>query len=165
MVRHPLSAPKPSTATYARGEPRGEPAWLLIAVAFVLALDFSLDAASDVVWRTVKLDTWCHHVVGARRGAARRHGTSLRWQGLILGLGVTFLAIQGSDWVQLVRFGLRLSSGVYDGILYALIGMHAVPVVVAVLVLGTVSWRARAAMYSVARRTDIEVGPSIGFSW
>ncbi len=133
-------------------------------MTFVLALDLSIDAASDVACRTVKLDMWCHHVAGAPRGASHRHGTSLRWQGLILGLAVTFLAIQGSDWVQLVRFGLRLSSGVYDAILYALIGMHAVHVVVAVLVLGTVSWRARAAMYSVARRTDIEVGPSIGFS-
>jgi len=44
------------TATYARGESRGELAWLLIPAALVLALDFSIDAASDVVWRKVKLD-------------------------------------------------------------------------------------------------------------
>lgn len=44
------------TATHARGESRGELAWLLVPAALVLALDFSIDAASDTVWRAVKLD-------------------------------------------------------------------------------------------------------------
>jgi heme/copper-type cytochrome/quinol oxidase subunit 3 len=93
------------------------------------------------------------------RGAARLADmvTSLRWLALTLGLGVTFLAVQGSEWAQLLRFGLRLSSGIYGGIFSALIGMHAVHVLVAVLLLAAVLWRARGATYSAARQTDVEV--------
>src|ERR1700735_2955932 len=41
-----------------------------------------------------------------------------------LTLGVTFLAVQGSEWVRLVAHGLKLSSGMYGGTFYLLIGCH-----------------------------------------
>ena len=98
------------------------------------------------------------------RGAARvaDMGAGRRWLAVTLALGMTFLAIQGREWMELVRFGLRLSSSIYGGIFYALIGMHAVHVLVAVLVLAWVLWRARQASYSPARQTEIEVA---GLYW
>jgi cytochrome c oxidase subunit 3 len=60
---------------------------------------------------------------GLRRGLWR---TSL--------LGVVFLAVQGSEWARLVRFGLRLSSGPYGSTFYVLIGFHGLHV------LGAVVW-------------------------
>ena len=41
-----------------------------------------------------------------------------------LALGVTFLAVQGGEWVRLVAHGLKLSSGMYGGTFYLLIGCH-----------------------------------------
>lgn len=48
-------------------------------------------------------------------------------------LGVGFLAVQGSEWARLIRQGLTLSSGSYGSTFYALIGLHAVHVVGAVV--------------------------------
>src|SRR5260370_38617144 len=41
-----------------------------------------------------------------------------------LALGVTFLAVQGSECVRLVSHGLKLSSGSYGSFFYILIGCH-----------------------------------------
>ncbi|MBI3085984.1 MAG: heme-copper oxidase subunit III [candidate division NC10 bacterium] len=60
--------------------------------------------------------------------------------GLVNGLGVTallgtiFLAVQGGEWVRLVRYGLTLTSGTYGATFYTLIGCHGVHV------LGAVVW-------------------------
>ena len=43
-------------AQHVRGERRGELAWLLVPAVVVLGLDFAIDAASDRVWRRVKID-------------------------------------------------------------------------------------------------------------
>jgi heme/copper-type cytochrome/quinol oxidase subunit 3 len=48
-------------------------------------------------------------------------------------LGTGFLAVQGSEWVRLIRQGLTLSSGSYGSTFYTLIGLHAVHVVAAVV--------------------------------
>jgi len=54
--------------------------------------------------------------------------------GLTWGLGALFLAVQGVEWLRLVRFGLRMSSGVYGATFYTLIGIHGAHV------LGAVTW-------------------------
>jgi heme/copper-type cytochrome/quinol oxidase subunit 3 len=81
-----------------------------------------------------------------------------RWLAVTLGLGAVFLLIQGSEWVRLIGFGLRVSSGTYGGMFYALIGMHALHVLVAVVVLGLVLWRAHGRPYGRARHVDVTVG-------
>src|SRR5262245_46390278 len=48
-------------------------------------------------------------------------------------LGSTFLAIQGTEWVRLVRFGLTASSSMYGATFYLLIGLHGLHVLAAVL--------------------------------
>jgi heme/copper-type cytochrome/quinol oxidase subunit 3 len=44
-------------------------------------------------------------------------------------LGITFVAVQGSEWVKLIAFGLTTKSSLYGSFFYLLIGMHALHVV------------------------------------
>jgi len=64
---------------------------------------------------------------GDGRGLTRRLGATAA-------LGAVFLAVQGYEWVELVRFGLTLSSGVYGTTFYTLIGTHGAHV------LGALVW-------------------------
>jgi heme/copper-type cytochrome/quinol oxidase subunit 3 len=59
-------------------------------------------------------------------------------------LGTLFLAIQGSEWIKLVHFGLTVSSSVYGGLFYTLIGAHGLHV------LGALAWLL--IVYGQARR-------------
>ena len=71
-------------------------------------------------------------------------------------LGLLFLVIQGSEWIQLVSKGLTLQSGVYGAIFYVLIGCHAVHVLGAVIWLTIVIGMAMAGRYSAVHYTGIE---------
>lgn len=68
---------------------------------------------------------------GIRRGDEGVLRRGLLWTAL---LGGVFVAVQGSEWVGLVRHGLQLSSGPYGGTFYTLIGTHAAHV------LGAIGW-------------------------
>jgi heme/copper-type cytochrome/quinol oxidase subunit 3 len=57
-----------------------------------------------------------------------------RFLTLTASLGTLFLVIQGSEWIKLVHFGLTVSSSIYGGLFYALIGAHGVHVV------GALAW-------------------------
>ncbi|MBI3628952.1 MAG: heme-copper oxidase subunit III [Candidatus Rokubacteria bacterium] len=70
-------------------------------------------------------------VRGLRRGDRARLQRGLWLTAL---LGVVFLAVQGLEWVRLIGFGLRVSSGVYGGTFYTLIGLHGAHV------LGALTW-------------------------
>jgi cytochrome c oxidase subunit 3 len=63
-------------------------------------------------------------------------------------LGTLFLVIQGSEWIKLIHFGLTVSSSVYGGLFYTLIGAHAVHVLGALVWLVAVYARARRGHYS-----------------
>ncbi len=83
-----------------------------------------------------------------RRGlAAVRHGDRgglMGWLGGTAALGALFLAVQGAEWLRLVRFGLTVSSGVYGGTFYTVIGAHGLHVLAALLWLALVlGWAAR----------------------
>ena len=52
----------------------------------------------------------------------------VRWLSVAAALGVLFLAVQGSEWVRLIRHGLTLSSSTYGTTFYTLIGTHALHV-------------------------------------
>src|SRR5438876_480962 len=51
-------------------------------------------------------------------------------------LGITFLAVQGYEWIRLVSYGLTVTSGAYGATFYTLIGIHGVHV------LGALAWLA-----------------------
>jgi heme/copper-type cytochrome/quinol oxidase subunit 3 len=74
-------------------------------------------------------------VAGAMRALRRGGRRSLvRRLGLAALLGLLFLAVQGSEWIRLVGFGLTIASGVYGLTFYTLIGFHALHV------LGALVW-------------------------
>lgn len=74
-----------------------------------------------------------------------------------LALGVTFLAVQGSEWVRLVAHGLKLSSGMYGGTFYLLIGCHGAHVTAGVVWLACVVWLAMRGRYNARNAHGIEL--------
>src|SRR5919106_4996092 len=48
-------------------------------------------------------------------------------------LGLIFLAIQGFEWIRLIHFGLTVSSSVYGGLFYTLVGFHGLHVLGALI--------------------------------
>jgi heme/copper-type cytochrome/quinol oxidase subunit 3 len=76
--------------------------------------------------------------------AAGNIGGAKRFLAFTAFLGTLFLVIQGSEWLKLVHFGLTVSSSVYGGLFYALIGAHGLHV------LGALAWLL--AVYAQTRR-------------
>jgi heme/copper-type cytochrome/quinol oxidase subunit 3 len=74
-----------------------------------------------------------------------------------LALGVTFLAVQGSEWVRLVAHGLKLSSGSYGSFFYILIGCHAAHVTAGVIWLSIVVVSAMRGRYNARNSSGIEL--------
>ncbi len=70
------------------------------------------------------------------------------WLGRTAGLGAVFLAVQGAEWLRLVRFGLTVSSGAYGATFYTLIGTHGVHVLAALVWLGLVRLAAGRGRYT-----------------
>ena len=58
-----------------------------------------------------------------------------RWLGISILLGAFFLVFQGYEWIQLLKFGFTLSSSVYGGLFYLLIGAHGFHVMGALAIL------------------------------
>ena len=61
-------------------------------------------------------------------------------------LGAIFLIVQGIEWFRLISFGLTVTANVYGATFYVIIGMHALHVLIAVVM-----------MLFVWRRSDREV--------
>jgi cytochrome c oxidase subunit III len=61
-------------------------------------------------------------------------------------LGTAFLAIQGTEWTRLIRFGLTMTSSLYGAMFYLIVGAHALHLVIALAVLSFITvrvWRGR----------------------
>ena len=71
-------------------------------------------------------------------------------------LGVLFLGIQGYEWLRLIEFGLKLSSGIYGSTFYTLIGIHGLHVLGAVLWLMVVLVQARRGRFTAQHHTGVE---------
>ena len=80
-----------------------------------------------------------------RRGERKRLVKLLSWSAI---LGAVFLLIQGFEWVRLLHFGLTVSSSVYGGLFYMLIGFHGVHVLGALVWLIAVWSKARQGKYT-----------------
>jgi heme/copper-type cytochrome/quinol oxidase subunit 3 len=93
----------------------------------------------------------------ALRSARRGDGTRLvGWLGLTALLGATFLAVQGYEWAKLIQFGLTVSSSVYGGLFYTLIGFHALHVFGALVWLMVVFALARRGHYANNRYLGVQ---------
>jgi cytochrome c oxidase subunit III len=66
--------------------------------------------------------------LGIRAVSAGNVRKMIRLLGLTASLGAAFLAIQGYEWLRLIQFGLTVSSSVYGGLFYMLIGFHGLHV-------------------------------------
>ena len=64
-----------------------------------------------------------------------------RWLWISILLGAFFLVFQGYEWIQLLKFGFTLSSSVYGGLFYLLIGAHGFHVMGALAILIYVWYR------------------------
>ena len=69
-------------------------------------------------------------------------------------LGALFLCIQGYEWVRLIGFGLTMWSGLYGSTFYALIGLHGLHV------MGALVWVA--VVWSFARQGRYAAGHTVG---
>ena len=85
-----------------------------------------------------------------------RDGLS-RWLLVTALYGTTFLAVQGYEWVGLVRFGLTLSSGVYGSTFYTLIGCHGLHVLGAVIWLLVALGLSRGPRFSARRHAGVQL--------
>ena len=96
-------------------------------------------------------------MVRAARAARRDDARALK-RGLAATavLGLTFLAVQGSEWARLIQHGLTISSGSYGATFYTLIGLHAAHVMGAVTWLGVVWWWARRGHFAGGRDTAVD---------
>lgn len=84
-----------------------------------------------------------------------RKSSSIRWLSATALLGSLFLAIQGSEWLRLVRFGLTFTSSTYGGTFYALIGCHGLHMLAALMVLLLVLIKAVRNAYSAAEHSGL----------
>lgn len=80
-----------------------------------------------------------------RHGAQARLIRMLSWTAV---LGATFLIVQGYEWVRLLHFGLTVSSSVYGGLFYTLIGFHGAHVFGALIWLVVVWLKAQQGRYT-----------------
>ena len=89
-----------------------------------------------------------------RAGAIDR---SKRMLAVTAALGAVFLLIQGYEWARLIHFGLTVSSSIYGGLFYTLIGFHAFHVAGALLWLLVVFVRANRGYFSRQRYIGLQV--------
>ena len=72
-------------------------------------------------------------------------------------LGAVFLGIQGYEWIRLVDFGLKVSSGVYGATFYTLIGCHGLHVLGALLWLLAVTVMAQQGGFTARNHTAVDL--------
>jgi cytochrome c oxidase subunit 3 len=72
-------------------------------------------------------------------------------------LGTLFLSVQGYEWIQLIRDGFTITTGIYGATFYLLIGCHALHVFGAVIWLVVVVWLARQQRFPSHRFVGVEL--------
>jgi heme/copper-type cytochrome/quinol oxidase subunit 3 len=112
-----------------------------------------------VTWVNTGILLFSSYTLGRARRAIRkddREGLA-RWLLVTAVYGVTFLVVQGYEWVRLVHFGFTLSSGTYGSTFYTLIGAHGLHVLGAVVWLLVVLALARGGRFSAQRHVGVQV--------
>jgi heme/copper-type cytochrome/quinol oxidase subunit 3 len=82
-------------------------------------------------------------------------GGAARWLQATAGLGILFLLVQGFEWSRLIGFGLTGASSVYGATFYALVGIHALHVLAAIIVLGVGLARTQRGFYTPVSHTGL----------
>ena len=92
-----------------------------------------------------------------RRVRADTIARGTRLLAITAALGGVFLLIQGYEWARLVHFGLTVSSSIYGGLFYTLIGFHAFHVAGTLVWLIVVFVQATRGRFSKQRNTGLQV--------
>jgi heme/copper-type cytochrome/quinol oxidase subunit 3 len=95
--------------------------------------------------------------LAVRAARAGRSPLLLRRLAITVALGAVFLAVQGYEWLRLIGYGLKLSSGVYGATFYTLIGCHGAHVLGAVVWLLVVLAQARQGRFSEKNFAGVEL--------
>ncbi len=85
-----------------------------------------------------------------------------RWIGTAILLGLTFLTIQGVEWIRLLAFGLRASGSVYGATFYTAIGAHAVHVAGGLIALALVFYNSVTTRFDAGADSRLE---ACAFFW
>jgi cytochrome c oxidase subunit III len=85
------------------------------------------------------------------------HKKLIRLLALTAALGGIFLAVQGFEWLRLIHFGLTVSSSVYGGLFYTLIGFHGLHVGGALIWLLVVFVQAKQGRFSKERHVGLQI--------
>ena len=80
------------------------------------------------------------HLAGRRLGAFGHTPRVRLLLGLAGVLAAVFVLIQGSEWVQLLRYGMTLGPGMFAACFCLVIGVHGIHAVAAVVLMG-VAWQ------------------------
>lgn len=99
------------------------------------------------------LSGWTMH--RALRAVRESREDLARWLTATGLLGAAFLAVQGSEWVRLIGYGLTTTSSLYGATFYTLVGVHALHVAVALVALLVTSARARQGAYDAGESTGL----------
>jgi cytochrome c oxidase subunit III len=86
-----------------------------------------------------------------------------RWLLVTTFLGVTFLAIQGVEWVRLISFGLTAAANLYGATFYIIVGIHAIHVFIAVLMMAYVAYRSSTGIYTMEDHSGVSVAAIFWF--
>jgi len=89
---------------------------------------------------------------------ADRRQEANRLLGITVLLGLTFLTVQGTEWLRLVHYGMVMTSGVYAAIFYTIIGCHGLHVLVGLVLLIAVLWHALQGRFTAHAHVPIEAG-------
>ena len=100
--------------------------------------------------------------LGLRAIAAGNRYRLTRLLSLTALCGGIFLAIQGFEWARLIHFGLTVSSSVYGGLFYTLIGFHALHVIGALIWLLIVLGLAKKGRFTRERHVGLQ---TCGMYW
>jgi len=92
-------------------------------------------------------------------GSVGRHRpvALVRWLAGTAALGAVFLLVQGREWINLVRYGLRFTANTYAATFYTLIGAHGMHVLAGLIVLLVVLRRAAAGAYTARQHVGLDV--------
>ena len=69
------------------------------------------------------------------KGISSQASQSKQLLALAIALGTVFVSVQGYEWVQLISFGLTITSSTYGGVFYLIIGAHGLHVIGGLLAL------------------------------
>lgn len=105
-----------------------------------ITLPVATTALNSVVLLMSGVALW---MAGRQLSGAASPKRALFWLNQSWILGAVFVAIQGREWMELIRFGMTLKSDVFGACFYLLIGSHAIHAFSAVLVMAWCSWKWR----------------------